>query len=487
MGKKQFFGLVFVSLLLAAAGWADQVTLYGANNPAIDLPAVQAAVNVPDRTVYLDGTFNFGETGRVFIYVPNITLEGVSTGATIKGGYLPISTWKGVLPSGAKNVTIRNIHFEGWLGWAIYHMGVTAEDNFTLIEGNTFTNTRPLPPPPLTPYSVGIHYCTGAGSAEIKDNTFININYLAVSTHDLTLHPEDHLLIEGNKIIDCHYDAIGVDLWDRNLVDSDNGPVIVRNNEISLTDPLDWAVFGINLGCWWAQGISNAVVEGNTITGWAATAIASGFYGHNRRIINNDLSGVITWQGSINAMGSDGLISGNIFGPTDIEFVTNMFGAPWMATAITLVSQNPVWLGVPDTLPVTGNVITDNDFRLTELSGWGYDAAGNLVTPGCVLLLSTVDIGMNDPWPGAEVTNNLVKETGRFPRGTGGPKQQVLEFPVYAHHNRIVGHSAKEYAQLEASNPGIGRKIKEAGAKFKEMQQKKQAFIKQLMEETKEH
>jgi hypothetical protein len=48
--------------------------------------------------------------------------------------------------------------------------------------------------------------------------------------------------------------------------------------------------------------------------------------------------------------------------------------------------------------------------------------------------------------------------------GTGGPKQQILEFPVYAHDNRIVGHAADEYAQLEASNPGIGQKIKESMA-----------------------
>jgi hypothetical protein len=234
VGKKQILGIVFMTLLLATAGWADQVTLIGANNPAIDLPAVQAAVNVPNRTVYLDGTFDFGEMGSVLIYVPNITLEGVPSGATIKRGYPPLRTYNGVLPSGAKNVTIRNIHFEGWIGWAIYHMGVQAEDNFTLIEGNTFTNPRVANVPP---YALGVHYCTGAGSAEIKNNTFINLSYLSVSTHSLTLPPEDHLLIEGNKIIDCRYEAIGVDVWDRNLLDYDNGPVIVRNNEISITPP----------------------------------------------------------------------------------------------------------------------------------------------------------------------------------------------------------------------------------------------------------
>jgi hypothetical protein len=491
VGKKRVLGIVFASLLLATAGWADQVTVIGQNNPEIDLPAVQAAVNVPDRTVYLNGTFDFGDTGSVLICVPNITLEGVATGATIKRGYLPLRTYNGVLPSGAKNITIRNIHFEGWLSWAIYHMGVQAEDNFTLIEGNTFTNTRPVPPPvttPPTPGSYGVHYCTGGGSAEIKNNTLINLTSLGVATHDLMLHPEDHLLIEGNEIIDCHYDAISVDLWDRNLVDFDNGPVIIRNNAISLATPLNYAIFGIDVGTWWSQGVSNAVVEGNAITGWAATAISTGFWGHNRKIINNDFSGVMTWQGTILVSAKDGLIAGNTFGPTDIEYATNMFGMPWLADAINLLSQDPFWLGVhPQPLPVTGNIIRDNDFRLTQLWGWGYDAAGNLATPGCVMLFSTVDLGWNDPWPSAEVTDNLVKETGRFPAGTGGPKQQVLEFPVYAHHNRIVGHAADEYAQLEASNPGIGLKLKEAGATLMQVQQKRQAFIKELMEEAEEH
>ena len=132
---------------------------------------------------------------------------------------------------------------------------------------------------------------------------------------------------------------------------------------------------------------------------------------------------------------------------------------------------------------MTGSVLDENGFRLTGLEGWGYDAAGNLLNPDCIMLFSSVDVGWQGPWHGAEVTDNLVKETGRFPAGTGDPKQQVLELPVYAHHNRIVGHAADEYAQLEASNPGIGQKIRESGAKFIEMLQTKQAFIKQLMRE----
>ncbi len=487
MGKRQLLGLAFGILLLAGGGLADQVTLVGANNPAIDLPAIQAAVNVPNRTVYLDGVFDLGAMGQVLINVQNLTLEGVATGATIKGGYYPITTLAvpgGVPPSGAKNLTVRNIHFEDWSAYVIYHMGVMDEDNFTLIEGNTFTCTRPYN---IMPYAFGVHYCTGAGSAEIKNNTFINLSSAAVQTHALTLPPDDHLLIEGNTIVDNHLDGMSVEVWNRDLVDFDNGPVIIRNNRIGLASELiSPFICGIALGDWYIEGVSNVVVEGNTFSGWATIGVFSAYYGSNHKILNNDFSGLTTWQGPVVTMGRDGLIAGNIIGPSDKAFAAQ-FGLPWIASGIGIISQNPnpgVW---PDTLPVTGNVLTNNDFRLTGLAGWGYDAAGDLLTPGCVMLLSSADVGWNDPWPGAEVTDNLVKETGRFPAGTGGPKEQVLELPVYAHHNRIVGHAANEYAQLEGANPGIGQKLKEAGLKFVQMLQEKQAFIKQLMEETEAH
>lgn len=358
------------------------------------------------------------------------------------------------------------------------------EDNFTLIEGNTFTCTRAHN---VKPYAFGIQYCYSAGSAEIKNNTFTNLYSVAVQTHALTLPPDDHLLIEGNTIVDNHYDAISVEVWDRALVDFDNGPVIIRNNRIGLASELiSFNAVAIDLGFWYVEGISNVVVEGNTFSGWATIGVISAFYGSNHKILNNDFSGLTTWQGAVGTMGRDGLIAGNIIGPSDKAFAAQ-FGLPWIATGILIVSQNPnpgVW---PDTLPVTGNVMTGNDFRLTGLASWGYDAAGDLLTPGCVMLLSSADVGWNDPWPGAEVTDNLVNETGRFPRGTGGPKQQVLEFPTHAHDNQIVGHAANEYAQLEAENPGIRQKIKDAGVKFMEMLSEKQAFIKQLREEAEEH
>jgi len=164
-----------------------------------------------------------------------------------------------------------------------------------------------------------------------------------------------------------------------------------------------------------------------------------------------------------------------------------LMGVPFLAAGVVMWSANPNPGVLPDTLPVTNNISMDNDFRLTGLKGWAYDVASNFTSSGCVLLASTGDFGWNAPWPGIGVIDNLIKETGRFPRGTGGPKQQVLEFPIYAHHNRIVGHAANEYAQLEAANPGIGQKIKESAATFMELLQNKLALNKQLLEETEGH
>ena len=485
MGKKRFlgvFGALIMTLGLATAGMA-QVTVVGTDTYPADVANLQAAV-AANATIYLSGTFNFGTDGSVLINVPNVTIQAASGGATIKGGTNPITTFNGSLPSGCKNLTVRDIHFEGWQDDVIFHMGVEAADNHTLIEGNTFTNTRAGD---IAPYAMGVHYCTGAGSAVIKNNAFINLSSLAVSTHGLTLPPEDHLLIEGNKIIDCHYMAIAVDVWDRNLVDFDNGPVIISNNEISITPPL-LDIYGdaIIIGLYWAEGVSNAVVEGNVFKGYFSDAIACGFYGRNRKIMNNDMSELTTWQAAIWTLGRGDLIADNVLGPVDREFAASL-GMPWVASGIVIWSLNPSPGTWPDLLPVADNVATDNDFRLTGLKGWALDAAGNWLSTGCVLMITTPDLGWQPYWPGCAVTNNLVKETGRFPAGTGGPNQQVLEFPTHAHHNRIIGHAANEYAQLEASNPGIGQKIKESGAKFMQMLQAKQAFIKKLMGEEKQH
>ena len=475
MGKKRFLGIVFMMLLLAAAGQA-QVTVTGTDTYPADVANLQAAV-AANATIYLSGTFNFGTDGSVLIDVPNVTLEGVATGATIKGGTNPISTDNGSPVSLAKNVTIRNIHFIGWNESAVVIKGVQAEDNHTLIEGNKFDNTT-TPADPL--YKAGILYRQCAGSAEIRNNTLNDFTYEAIWAVELSLHMNDRLLVEGNKIINCTSGGISVGIWDpAKGVDQDNGPVIIRNNEININWTFCW---GIDLGGDFATGVSNAVIEGNVITGYGDAGILGWSYGHHRKIINNDLSALTTLEPNILDCGRGDLIAGNVLGTTDPETAASVLGYSFTSTGIWLAAANPAalfGLNLPEPLPVTNNILMGNDYRRSGFKGWATDASGKAASFGCVLLVSWADLVALPPWQGAEITNNLVMEVGLFPRGTGGPKQQILEFPVYAHGNRIIGHAANEYAQLEAANPGIGRKIKESIANSVLLMKNRRASVRQ--------
>ena len=108
---------------------------------------------------------------------------------------------------------------------------------------------------------------------------------------------------------------------------------------------------------------------------------------------------------------------------------------------------SPPAIPYPDPYPTENCVLTDNDYRGTGLPGWGK---GN----GCILLQSFADVGGY----GTEVRNNLITETGRFPKGTGGPAQQVFEYKTSSglvHDNRIVGMPANFVADR-----GIGQRLK---------------------------
>ena len=86
-----------------------------------------------------------------------------------------------------------------------------------------------------------------------------------------------------------------------------------------------------------------------------------------------------------------------------------------------------------------------NDYRLTERES------------GAIILASWKDLG----GAGTEVKNNLIFESGRFPRGTGGARNQILVIAdminpdtglPYVHDNRIVGHPGSSIQK-----PGIGQ------------------------------
>ena len=105
--------------------------------------------------------------------------------------------------------------------------------------------------------------------------------------------------------------------------------------------------------------------------------------------------------------------------------------------------------------PAENCVIMQNDYRLTG------------VERGAILLASRAELRY-PTGAGTEVKNNLIFESGRFPRGSGGPLQHVIELNVltnpetglpYVHDNRIVGQSANGL-----DDPGIGPAIQKVNA-----------------------
>lgn len=136
--------LAVVLLFLSVSGEAQEIII-GRNNPAIDIQAVQNAVDRGGE-VLLKGDFDFGHEGRV-----NITRdvkiygeknkEGVFL-TKMKGGYWTFySPPPGQLPpqGAGPRITIQNIHFDGALWAPIY---LEYSDGATIV-GNKMTNIRP--------------------------------------------------------------------------------------------------------------------------------------------------------------------------------------------------------------------------------------------------------------------------------------------------------------------------------------------------------
>jgi hypothetical protein len=145
MLKKMVITLVMAFVLSLFPSAEAQITIVGRNNPTIDVPAVQNAVN-QGGDVLLKGTFDFGPEERVTLtrdlkIYGEKNREGVFL-TTIKGGYW---TFCSLAPSQlppqipGPRITIQDIHFEGPLWAPIY---LEYSDGAT-IAGNKMTNIRP--------------------------------------------------------------------------------------------------------------------------------------------------------------------------------------------------------------------------------------------------------------------------------------------------------------------------------------------------------
>lgn len=146
-------------------------TVVGTGNPALDVPAVQQAVD-QGGTVLLKGRFDFGELGQVRL-TRDVAVFGEADASgrpltTIQGGFaslrsLPPETLTGPGP----RIEIRRIRFDGahWTPMQLLHTsGATVADNVV-------TRVKPaaFPPGPISggrPYNMQHAVIIGGGSFE---------------------------------------------------------------------------------------------------------------------------------------------------------------------------------------------------------------------------------------------------------------------------------------------------------------------------------
>ena len=216
-------------------------------------------------------------------------------------------------------------------------------------------------------------------------------------------------------------------------------------------------------------GFSSGEISGNTIS---VAPVSVGFpifstgmaYGYGMPAngvltTNNTISGRADFPILLGDGSSDNTFTGNDLSEITAEEL-GIFGSNQLAVLEgcddNLFSKNTIGpLGDGATAGVycdgSNNDFIKNDYRQSGIQGL---SASDIP---CVVL-------------GAMATENLVQESGKFPPGTGGATEQVLDLPrelTGTTTNRVIGHSANALA--EDINPGIGQRMKDALDQLPEM------------------
>jgi hypothetical protein len=390
-----------------------QQTIVGQNNSAVDLQAVQKAVD-QGGTILLKGTFDFGNEGRV-----NITKDVQIIGETnhkgpvtkIKGGFWTLhSPLPAQLPPTAPGpkITIQSIHFDGALGSAIH----LAYSSGATITGNKITNIRPKPSDYPIFGKTGLNYQHGI---------FCGTAYAQPSATP------------------------------KYIPDAFNGFLTITDNDIDLTNDVPTKTMAKGMMVIWTTGV-NAQIQRNTIVNSANASIetidnylgkdGSGmFVIKDNKIVTSieglplptpstpnciivgwfrDMSGGLDPQRNLkyfvvnNAIRTRGKTSCGIIAMTDGVVVVNNAILSEGSEAVSLfisssdgyiaynkaegVSVNPAIMVRPwKPLKGSKNVIVDNDLKQFKSSAadavFGKDSCNNLfIGPSC----KVNDLGSNN-------------------------------------------------------------------------------------------
>src|SRR6266568_2036659 len=264
------FALPVLLLPHVAAG---QTVVGGQNNPAVDVPAVQAAVD-QGGSVLLVGTFDFGDAGRVLLR-KDVDISGEIVGnatpvTTIRGGdwpfYSPLPAQMPPTQPGPK-ITVQYLHFDGAKGVAVhlaYTGGASIHNNkMTGLRGRLFApgqfrrvgvETGPLDSRPRT--NIEITPLLVSGSIDVLDNDVDSSGpEPATQTNSgavlMAFVVGADIRIENNVNVGCTRNCIGV--FDA-IPDSDGrGSIVIANNtvisdvQVGFTVPGKRAPIGIDV------------------------------------------------------------------------------------------------------------------------------------------------------------------------------------------------------------------------------------------------
>jgi len=414
------------------------ITVVGQDDPLKDPFAVQDAVDNYDHII-LSGVFDFGvdETnGGVEITRSNVILQGP---AIINNGAKLVNTSEFGLQNcplsiRAPGVEVRELDISCNNTGII--VDVLEDGKPVVIDGNSIEAS--LATILVSSTSCGINVINNDLEAYYGYYGYNTIGYTEIANNNMAAGGDGILILKFDHKLDIMnnsismgsfaYEAMFIGAWQVTEETGpdwgDNAPVKIIGNSIDLNG---WAA-GIIVGAS-NYGINNVMVKENILTGEAGFGgLVKEPYGHNNSFINNDLSGLTSYD--FPALWTHGghhnQYKNNRLG--------TVIGNPGTGIMTVNWHHQDGWANTPD--PVNyANHYSQNDYTQTGLPGWSEDPEANgAVLLSDVLLRFTVD------WEASEepfAMENYVNEK-KFPDGTD-LCTQILDLSNLVGDDRVMG------------------------------------------------